>query len=205
MKLYYSPGACSLAPHIILRETGAQFALEKVDTRAKTTASGRNFLDVNPKGYVPVLELEDGYPLTEGVVIQQYLADRQPDAKLAPARGTRARLELEELLGYLTTEIHKVFTPLFAQSTPDDFKPVARDKLGERFDLLERRLSDGRTYLTGDTFTVADAYAFVLANWCQYVGVDLARWPRLAAYAQRVAARPAVQAALEAEGLKKAA
>lgn len=205
MKLYYSPGACSLAPHIILRETGAKFALEKVDTKTKTTASGANFLDINPKGYVPVLELEDGYPLTEGVVIQQYLADQKPDAKLAPARGTRARLELEELLGYLTTEIHKTFSPLFAQATPEDYKPIARDRIGQRFDLLEQRLGDGRAYLTGDTFTVADAYAFVLANWAQYVGVDLAKWPRLGAYAQRVAARPSVQAALEAEGLKKAA
>jgi glutathione S-transferase len=152
-----------------------------------------------------VLELEDGYPLTEGVVIQQYLADQKPTAKLAPARGTRERLELEELLGYLTTEVHKVFTPLFAPTTPDDFKPVARDIVSKRFDLLEQKLSDGRTYLTGDTFTIADAYAFVLANWRQYVGIDESRWPRLAAYTQRVATRPAVQAALEAEGLKKAA
>src|SRR5262245_34060252 len=118
MKLYYSPGACSLAPHIILRETGAQFTLEKTDTKTKTTANGSNFLDINPKGYVPVLELDDGYNLTEGVVIHQYLADRSPQARLAPPRGTPERLKLEELLGFLTTEIHKGFSPLFASTTP---------------------------------------------------------------------------------------
>jgi glutathione S-transferase len=205
MKLYYSPGACSLAPHIILRETGAQFTLEKTDTKTKTTASGSNFLDINPKGYVPVLELEDGYNLTEGVVIQQYLADRSPEAKLAPPRGTTERLRLEELLGFLTTEIHKVFSPLFSATTPDDFKPLARDKLASRFDLIEQRLSDGRAYLTGDSFTIADAYFFTLANWTQYVGIDLAKWPGIGRYMQRVAARPSVQAALTAEGLKQAA
>ena len=205
MKLYYSPGACSLAPHIILRETGAQFTLEKTDTKTKTTANGSNFLDINPKGYVPVLELEDGYNLTEGTVIHQYLADRSPQAKLAPPRGTPERLKLEELLGFLTTEIHKAFSPLFAATTPDDFKPLARDKIAARFDLLEQRLSDGRAYLTGETFTIADAYFFTLANWTQFVGIDLARWPNIVAFQQRVAARPAGQAALEAEGLKQAA
>ena len=205
MKLYYSPGACSLAPHIILRETGAEFTLEKTDTKTKTTVSGLNFLDINPKGYVPVLELEDGYHLTEGVVIQQYLADRTPGAKLAPARGTLERLKLEELLGFLATEIHKAFSPLFAATTPDDYKPVARDKIAARFDLVEQRLGDGRAYLTGETFTIADAYFFTLANWSQYVGLDISRWPNIVAFLQRVAARPAVQAALEAEGLKRAA
>lgn len=205
MKLYYSPGACSLATHIILRETGATFTLEKTDTKTKTTASGANFLDINPKGYVPVLEIEDGYPLTEGVVIQQYLADRAPQAKLAPPRGTQERLQLEELLGFLTTEIHKAFSPLFGANTPDDFKPVAREKIGQRFDLLERRLADGRAYLTGESFTIADAYAFVLINWSNFVGIDLAKWPNIGRFMQHVAARPAVQEALEAEGLKKAA
>ena len=205
MKLYYSPGACSLAPHIILRETGAEFTLEKTDTKTKTTVSGLNFLDINPKGYVPVLELEDGYRLTEGVVIQQYLADRTPGAKLAPARGTLERLKLEELLGFLTTEIHQAFSPLFAAATPDDYKPVARDKIAARFDLVEQRLGDGRAYLTGETFTIADAYFFTLANWGQYVDLDISRWPNIVAFLQRVAARPAVQAALEAEGLKRAA
>lgn len=205
MKLYYSPGACSLAPHIILRETGAQFTLEKTDTKTKTTASGANFLDVNPKGYVPVLQIEDGYNLTEGVVIQQYLADRAPEAKLAPAPGTAERLKLEELLVFLTTEVHKAFSPLFAATTPDDYKPLAREKIGQRFDLIEQRLADGRGFLTGETFTIADAYFFTLANWANFVGIDLAKWPNIGRFMQRVAARPAVQAALEAEGLKKAA
>lgn len=205
MKLYYSPGACSLAPHIILREIGAQFTLEKTDTKTKTTASGANFLDVNPKGYVPVLQIEDGYNLTEGVVIQKYLADRAPEAKLAPAPGTAERLKLEELLVFLTTEVHKAFSPLFAATTPDDYKPLAREKIGQRFDLIEQRLADARAFLTGESFTIADAYAFVLINWANFVGIDLAKWPNIGRFMQRVAARPAVQAALEAEGLQKTA
>jgi glutathione S-transferase len=205
MKLYYSPGACSLAPHIILREAGADFTLEKTDTKAKRTERGADFLTVNPKGYVPVLELDDGYNLTEGVVIQEYLADRAPDAKLAPPPGSQERLKLRELLLFLSTEIHKTFSPLFAPTTPDDYKPLAREKIGARFDLLEQRLSDGRAYLTGAGFTIADAYFFTLANWAPFVGIDLAKWSNIRRFMQRVAARPAVQAALEAEGLKKAA
>jgi len=201
----YSPGACSLAPHIILREAGADFTLEKTDTKAKRTERGADFLTVNPKGYVPVLELDDGYNLTEGVVIQEYLADRAPDAKLAPLPGSQERLKLRELLLFLSTEIHKTFSPLFAPTTPDDYKPLAREKIGARFDLLEQRLSDGRAYLTGAGFTIADAYFFTLANWAQFVGIDLAKWSNIGRFMQRVAARPAVQAALEAEGLKKAA
>src|SRR5262245_24271365 len=205
MKLSSSPGACSLAPHIILREIGAPFTLEKTDTKTKRTAAGADFLAVNPKGYVPVLELEDGYNLTEGVIIQQHLADAAPAAKLAPPRGSSERLQLEELLVFLSTEIHKSFSPLFSTATPDDYKPVARDKIAARFDLIEKRLSDGRAYLTGESFTIADAYFFTLANWAQYVDLDLSRWPNIVRFQQRVAARPAVQAALEAEGLKQAA
>jgi glutathione S-transferase len=205
MKLYYSPGACSLAPHIILRETGADFTLEKTDTKTKKTERDADFLAINPKGYVPVLELDDGYNLTEGVVIQEYLADRAPEAKLAPPPGSVERLKLKELLLFLTTEIHKTFSPLFAPTTPDDYKPLAREKISARFDLLEQRLSDGRSYLTGAGFTIADAYFFTLASWAQFVGIDLAKWPSIGRFMQRVAARPAVQAALEAEGLKKAA
>jgi len=192
-------------PHIILREAGADFTLEKTDTKAKRTERGADFLTVNPKGYVPVLELDDGYNLTEGVVIQEYLADRAPDAKLAPLPGSQERLKLRELLLFLSTEIHKTFSPLFAPTTPDDYKPLAREKIGARFDLLEQRLSDGRAYLTGAGFTIADAYFFTLANWAQFVGIDLAKWSNIGRFMQRVAARPAVQAALEAEGLKKAA
>jgi glutathione S-transferase len=205
MKLYYSPGACSLAPHIILRETGADFTLEKTDTKTKKTERGADFLAINPKGYVPVLELEDGYNLTEGVVIQEFLADRAPETKLAPPPGSRDRLKLKELLLFLSTEIHKTFSPLFAPATPDDYKPLAKERIGARFDLLEERLSDGRSYLTGADFTIADAYFFVLANWAQSVGIDLAKWPDISRFMQRVSARPAVQAALESEGLKKAA
>ena len=205
MKLYYSPGACSLAPHIILREIGAAFTLEKADTKTKRTESGADFLAVNPKGYVPVLELEDGYNLTEGVVIQQHLADSAPAAKLAPPRGATERLRLEELLVFLSTEIHKSFSPLFSAATPDVYKPLARDKIAARFDLIEKRLGDGRAYLTGEAFTIADAYFFTLANWAPYVDIDLGRWPNITRFQQRVAARPAVQAALEAEGLKQAA
>jgi glutathione S-transferase len=205
MKLYYSPGACSLAPHIILRETKADFALERTDLKAKKTQNGTDFLAINPKGYVPVLELDDGYNLTEGVVIQEYLADRAPETKLAPPPGSPERLKLKELLVFLTTEIHKAFSLLFAPTTPEDYKPLVREKIGARFDLLEQRLSDGRAYLAGANFTIADAYFFTLANWAQFVGIDLANWPNIGRFMQHVAARPAVQAALEAEGLKKAA
>lgn len=201
MKLYYSPSACSLAPHIILREAGADFTLEKVDIRGKKTETGADFSQINPKGYVPVLELDDGYRLSEGVVIQQYIADQKPDAKLAPARGTKERLKLEELLVFLSTEVHKNFSPMFSPTTPDDYKKISVEKIGGRFDLLEKQLSDGRPYLTGDQFTIADAYLFTLSNWTKFTGIDLTRWPNLNAFAQRVAARPAVQAALRAEGL----
>jgi len=201
MKLYYGPGACSLAPHIIMREIGVDFVLEKVDGKTKTTETGADFWAVNPKGYVPVIKLDDGEVLTEGVVMQQYLADLKPEAKLAPARGTKERRKLEELLVFLSTEVHKSFSPLFGAATPEDYKTIAKDKIATRFDLLEKQLSDGRKFLTGDTFTIADAYLFTLSNWTKPTGIDLKRWPNIAAFAGRVAARPAVQAALQAEGL----
>lgn len=201
MKLYYSPGACSLAPHIVLREAGAEFTLEKVDTRAHKLASGEDFYAINPKGYVPVLDIDDGDRLTEGVVIQLYLADKAPGAKLAPAHGTKERRKLEEWLVYLSTEVHKTFSPLFGPTTPDETKAAAKEKIGQRFDYIEKALGDGRQYLTGADFTVADAYLFTLSNWTNYVGIDLGKWPKLKALAGRVGARPAVQAALKAEGL----
>lgn len=201
MTLYYSPGACSLAPHIVLRETNANFTLEKVDLRAKKTETGADFSAINPKGYIPAIKLDDGEVLTEGVVMQQYLADLKPDAKLAPARGTKERRKLEELLVFLSTEVHKNFSPLFNPATPDAYKDVTKANINKRFDLLEQQLSDGRPYLTGDTFTVADAYLFTLSNWTRMTGIELSRWPNLAAFAARVAQRPAVQAALKAEGL----
>lgn len=201
MKLYYAPGACSLAPHILLRETGTAVTLEKVDLRAKKTETGADFSAINPKGYVPALQLDDGEVLTEGVVMQQYIADQSPDAKLAPARGTKERRKLEELLVFLSTEVHKTFSPLFAPTTPDEYKTQVKDRIALRFDLLERQLSDGRPFLTGDHFTIADAYFFTLTNWTRPTGIDLSRWPKIAAFAARVAQRPAVQEALKAEGL----
>lgn len=201
MKLYYSPAACSLAPHIALIETGAAFTTEKVDTKTKKTESGADFWTINAKGYVPALELDDGDVLTEGVVMQQYIADLKPEAKLAPQCGTKERRRLEELLVFLSTEVHKTFSPLFAPTTPDEYKVIAKDKIAQRFDFLEKQLSDGRAFLTGAQFTIADAYFFTLSNWTKFVGVDLKRWPNISAFAERVAARPAVQQALKAEGL----
>lgn len=201
MKLYYSAGACSLAPNIALREIGADFTLEKVDLRAKKTESGADFLAINPKGYVPALQLDDGEVLTEGVVMQQYIADRKPETQLAPARGTKERRKLEELLVFLSTEVHKNFSPLFGPTTPDEYKVIAKDKIAQRFDYLDKQLSDGRQFLTGDQFTIADGYLFTLSNWAKPVGLDLKRWPNIAAFAARVAQRPAVQAALKSEGL----
>lgn len=201
MKLYYSPGACSLAPHIALREAGLPFTLEKVDTRAHKLASGTDFYTVNPKGYVPVLELDDGDRLTEGVVIQQYVADLKPASNLAPPRGGKARLKLEEWLVFLSTEVHKTFSPLFGPTTPDETKAASKERIGQRFDYIEKTLGDGQAYLTGDTFTIADAYLFTLTNWANFTGIGLDKWPKLKALAGRVAARPAVQEALKAEGL----
>ncbi len=201
MKLYYSPAACSLAPHIALIETGAVFTTEKVDTKTKKTETGADFWAVNAKGYVPALQLDDGDVLTEGVVMQQYIADLKPETKLAPARGTKERRKLEELLVFLSTEVHKNFSPLFGPTTPDEYKVIAKDKIVQRFDYLEKQLSDGRQFLTGDQFTIADGYFFTLSNWTKFVGLDLARWTNISAFAGRVAARPAVQQALKAEGL----
>ena len=201
MKLYYSPGACSLAPHIVLREAGESVTLEKVDLREKKTETGTDFWAVNPKGYVPVLQLEDGAVLTEGAVIQQYIADRSPERRLAPPRGSLERVRLEELLVFISTELHKSFTPLFAATTPDNAKPAFVEKIGKHYDIIEKRLSDGRHYLMGEDFTIADAYLFVMTTWNRSSGIDISRWPKLSALAERVRKRPAVQAALQAEGL----
>jgi glutathione S-transferase len=201
MKLYYSPGACSLAPHIVLREAGESVTLEKVDLREKKTETGDDFWAVNPKGYVPVLQLDDGAVLTEGAVIQQYIADRSPERRLAPPRGSLERLRLEELLVFISTELHKSFTPLFAATTPDDAKPAFLEKIGKHYDVIEETLSDGRPYLTGEDFTIADAYLFVMTTWNRSSGINMSRWPKLSALAERVRKRPAVQAALHAEGL----
>jgi glutathione S-transferase len=202
MKLYYSPGACSLSPHIALREAGLDFTLQKVDTKSKTLDGGGDYWAVNGKGYVPALEMNDGARLTEGPAIVQYIADLNPGSKLAPAAGTLERVRLQEWLNFITTELHKGFTPLFGADTPEEYKAIARKKLGARFDWLSTQL-EGKSYLTGDTFTVADAYLFVILNWGAHVGIDIGQWPTLKAYQGRVGGRPKVQEALRAEGLLK--
>jgi len=202
MKLYYSPGACSLSPHIALRESGQPFELVKVDTKTKTFDGGGDFLGVNAKGYVPVLELDGGERLTEGPAIVQYIADRKPDSGLAPKAGTLERVRLQEWLNFITSEIHKGFSPLFSPETPEDYKPVARKRLAMRFDWLSKELQ-GRPFLVGEHFTVADGYLFTVLGWTNFVGMKLEDWPVLKAYRERIAARPAVREALKAEGLVK--
>jgi len=202
MKLYYSPGACSLSPHIVAREAGLPLTLIRVDTKSKKTAAGDDYLAINGKGYVPLLELDDGTRLTEGPAIVQYLADRVPQKPLAPANGTMERYKLQEWLNFITSEIHKQFSPLFDATMPDEMKTRQRDKLAGRFDWLAVQLGD-RDYLMGATFTVADAYLFTVLNWTQWTGIDRSRWPVLDRYVARVAARPEVQDALRAEGLLK--
>ena len=201
MKLFYSPGACSLSPHIALIEAGAEFQAVKVG-KDKQTEDGRDFRDINPFGYVPALELDDGSVLTEGPAIVQYLADRAPQKKLAPANGTIARYQLQEWLNFITSELHKQFSPLFDPSMPDEAKEKFRGKIRNRFEWINEQLGD-KPFLMGDDFTVADAYLFTVANWSKHTGIDLARWPKLQAYLARVTARPDVQTALKEEGLLK--
>ena len=202
MNLYYSQGACSLSPHIALREAGLPFALKKVNTRSKTVDGEIDYLAMNGKGYVPTLELDDGRFLTEGPAIVQYIADRKPESGLAPAAGTMERYRLQEWLNFITSELHKGFSPLFAPDTPEAYKAIAREKIGGRFDWLSKQL-EGRPYLMGERFSVADGYLFVVLNWGQWTGIDLAKWPVLKDYHARIAARPKVQEALKAEGLAK--
>jgi glutathione S-transferase len=204
MKLYFSPGACSLSPHIVLCETGLAFELEQVDLRAKKTKSGADFLQVNPKGQVPVLALDDGDRLTEGPAIVQYIADQAPGSGLVPPAGSKQRYHVQEWLNFITSELHKNFSPLFRPNTPDAYKPIAKENLANRFDYLDRHLA-GRKYLMGDQFTVADAYLFTILNWTKVQSIDLGRWPNVKAYVERVGARPKVQDAMKAEGLLKAA
>ncbi|MBB4066571.1 glutathione transferase GstA [Gellertiella hungarica] len=200
MKLYYKPGACSLASHIILNEVGERFALESVDTASRRTASGADYLRINPKGKVPALELE-GEVLTEGPAILQFIADRKGRRDLAPEPGGMARARLLEVLNFTGTELHVAFGPLFNPASDEASKAAARKAVSAKLDWLESRLGDGRSYLTGSDFTVADAYAFVVANWANFTGIDLSAWPKLSGFMQRVAERPSVQASLRAEGL----
>jgi glutathione S-transferase len=197
VKLYFVPGACSLSPHIVLRELGLPFDLERVDTKAGKTASGADFRAINPKGYVPTLQLDDGQVLTEGAAIVQYLADGKPDAMLAPPPGTMDRYRLQEWLIYVATEIHKGFSPLFrAQS--EEAKKALLEALTAKFPYLAGQLA-GKQFLMGDRFTVADAYLFTVLNWSKFVGLDLSAWPELRVYHERIAARPSVRAAIAAE------
>jgi len=201
-KLYFAPGACSLSPHIVLREAGLDFELEQVDLKTKKTKSGRDFTGISPKGQVPVLELNGGKMLTEGPAIVQYLADQKPSLGLIPAAGTFERYRIQEWLNYITSELHKSFSPLFSPDTPDAYKPIATKKIEEKFSYLDRHFAKNK-FLAGEAFTVADAYCFTVVNWANFVGIDLNRWPNLKAYQERVASRPKVQEALKAEGLVK--
>ncbi|MDQ1812521.1 glutathione transferase GstA [Massilia sp. CCM 9210] len=202
MKLYFSPGACSLSPHIVLLEAGLAFTTESVDLRKKVTASGADFSAINPKGYVPALDTEQGMLLTEGPAIVQYLADLAPEKKLAPAAGTPERYVLIEWLNFISTELHKNFSPLFRPNAGAELTGYARANLTLRFGYVERML-DGREYLTGARFTVADAYLFTVLNWANIVKFDLSAFPLLQAFHKRVGERPLVQQALRDEGLLK--
>ena len=198
MKLYFSPGACSLAPHIVLQEAGLPAEIERVDLRSKKTATGADYMAINPKGYVPALQLDDGELLTEVTTILQYLADLAPQSKLAPAFGTIERYRLLEWLNFIATEVHKGFAPTFNPKQSDDAKKLAVEGLRRRFDYLQAQLK-GHDYLMGKTFTVADGYLFTTLRWTKYVGIDLEHWPVLAAYVARIGARPSVLAAVAAE------
>ena len=203
MKLYIMPGACSLATHILLREAGVAFDIEKVG-RDKKTESGADFMAINPKGYVPALKMDDGDVLTENVVVHGYVASLNPGAKLAPAPGTKERLKQDELAVFISTEIHKTYSALFT-GYPEEVKAQVREKLAKRYELIEKLLSDGRPYLTGQNFTTPDSYLFTVSRWADKTGVDLSKFQNVLAFQKRVGERPAVQAALEAEGLNKAA
>jgi len=202
MKLYYSPAACSLSPHIVAREAGVPIELVKVDLKAHTLADGTDYTTINPKGSVPLLELDDGDRLSEGPAIVQYLADRNPAAGLAPAAGTMARYRLQEWLNFVTSELHKQYSPLFDAAVPAEYKETVKARLAQRLDWLSTKLA-GQDYLTGAQFSVADAYLFTVLNWNRWVGLDTAKWPVLEAYVARVGARPKVQEALKAEGLTR--
>jgi glutathione S-transferase len=200
MKLYYSPGACSLSPHIVLREAGLAFELVLASTKTHKLQDGTDYYGINPLGYVPMLELDDGTRLREGPAIVQYVADQAPAKNLAPANGTLPRYRLQEWLTFIGTEIHKTFSPLFSPATPEDAKGMFRDKLVSRFEFVDKQL-EGKDYVMGDNFTVADAYLFVVTRWTQPMNIDIARFKNLTAHNKRVEARPAVQEALKAEKL----
>ena len=202
MKLYFSPGACSLASHIALREAGIDVELVKVEGRGVKTAAGRDFAEVTAKAYVPALELDDGSVLTEGTAILPFIADQAPASGLAPASGTMERYRLHEWLGYINSEIHKSFSPFFAPGSTDAQKEAAKALLDRRLRYAEEMLA-GRDFLLGGTFTVADAYLYTVLSWCRYVNIDLGTWPGLKDYHDQIAARPAVVEARKQEGLPR--
>jgi glutathione S-transferase len=201
MKLYYSPGACSLASHIALQETGLPFEIDRFIASTGKTAGGEDFMQVNPKGYVPTIRMDDGNVLTEGGAVLQYIADQNPASGLAPQAGTMERYRLQEWLTFIGTEIHKTFTPLFSKTVSAEVKDRGFDLLARRFGYVEDWLTNSRPYLMGDQFTVADAYMFVVLRWSAPVGFDLAPFPNIRAYMERISARPSVQKAMKAEGL----
>ncbi len=200
MKLYYSPGACSLSPHITLHESGLAFEHVLAPTKTHKLADGTDYYSINPLGYVPLLELDDGTRLAEGPAIVQYIADLVPEKKLAPPNGTVARAQLQGWLNFISTEVHKGFSPLFNAATPADYKVLVIDRLLSRLKWVDGELA-GKKYLMGDGFSVADPYLFTVTNWAPKVGVDITDLAHLAAYRARIAARPAVQAAMKEEGL----
>ena len=201
MKLFYKPGACSLSPHTALREAGLDFTMEKVDLATKKTEHGADYLEINPKGQVPALQLEDGSLLTEGVAIVQFIADKVPDRQLLAPSGSMTRYHTLEWLNYIATELHKGFTPLFRPDTPDTFKPIARAALEKKFQYIEDELTE-KQWLMGLRFTVADAYLFTVLRWAYAINMDMTRFTHIADYMERVKTRPAVAAALAAEGIQ---
>jgi glutathione S-transferase len=202
MKLYYAPGACSLSPHIVLLEAGLPYTLEKVDLSTKKTSTGIDYLTINNKGAVPTLQLDDGRVLTEGPAITQYLADLKPESALAPRAGTFERYQLMEILNYITSELHKGLGALFNPKVIGDWKAATIENAGKKFDWLTGFLGN-KTFLVGNTFTVADAYLFTVLSWTGHLGIDLGKWPVLTAYQARIAQRPKVHQALKEEGLVK--
>jgi glutathione S-transferase len=202
MRLYFSPGACSMAPHIVLRTAGFTFELEMVDLAKKETASGEDYNKINPKGSVPAIQLDDGQILTEAAVILQYLADQKPESGLVPRPGTMERYRLMEWMNFVTSEVHKQFGPLFNPKVTGEWKENQLNLLSSRFDYLTKSL-EGKQFLMGDKFSVADAYLFTVLNWSNFLKVDLEKWPTLKDYMGRVAGRPEVKETMQVEGLIK--